>query len=85
MEWDDDVTFRVDRIYLDEVELRVGRQDEKTWWWKVLYIGSVQVQGTTHDGEDEAFRRAQRHRDLWIEHELETIKREMAEIGTEAP
>jgi endonuclease/exonuclease/phosphatase family metal-dependent hydrolase len=85
MEWDDDVTFRVDRIHLDEVELRVGRQDEKTWWWQVLYVRAVQVEGITHEGETEAFQRAQQHRNVWLEHELEAIKREMAEIGTEAP
>jgi uncharacterized protein YaeQ len=35
----------------------------------------VQVEGFTHDGADAAWQRAMRHRDLWIECELEDPRR----------
>jgi hypothetical protein len=70
----DDLVFSVDCIQLDEVQIRVGRSETNTWWWQVLYVGQVQLEGTTHDGEDVAFRKAQAHRDLWLEQELEQLK-----------
>jgi hypothetical protein len=71
----DDLTFRVDRIDLTDVEIRVTREDRQTWCWQVAYVGAIQFQGWTHDGELEAFRKAQAHRDLWLEQELEAIRR----------
>jgi len=71
----DDLVFSVDKLDLTEIELRVKREDRQTWRWQVLYVGAVQVQGYTHEGEADAWHRAQRHRDLWIEEELEAIKR----------
>jgi hypothetical protein len=71
----DDLAFSVDRVHLDEVELRVRRAGSQTWCWQVLYIGAVQVMGYSLDGENDAWNRARRHRDLWIEQELEAIKR----------
>lgn len=75
----DDLTFRVDRIDLTEIELRVKRTDRQTWRWQVLYIGAVQVQGWAHESEADAWDRASRHRDLWIEQELEGIRRLQAD------
>lgn len=82
---DDDLTFRVDRIDLTEVEIRVARVDRTMWRWQVSYVGSIQFQGWTHDGEIEAFRKAQAHRDLWLEHELDAIRRLPADDDTETP
>jgi hypothetical protein len=76
----DGLTFRVDQIDLTEVEIRVAREDRQTWRWQVLYVGAVQVEGITHEGETEAFQRAQQHRDVWLEHELEAIRRLLAEF-----
>jgi hypothetical protein len=72
---DDDGVFRVDRIHLTEIELRIKRDDRNTWRWQVLYVGAVQVEGITHEGEADAFARAQRHRDLWLEQEMEALRR----------
>lgn len=69
----DDVTFSVDAIYLDEIELRVRREDTRTWRWQVLYVGQVQIEGVTHEDERCAFELAQRHRDVFVEHELNQI------------
>jgi hypothetical protein len=82
---DDDLTFRVDRIDLTEVEIRVARVDRTMWRWQVLYVGSVQVQGWTHESEADAWHRAQQHRDVWIEQELEAIRRLPADDDTETP
>ena len=75
----DSAVFSVDRIDLTEVEIRVRREDERTWRWAVLYVGTVQVQGVTHEGESAAFQRAQQHRYLWLEQELDAIKRQTEE------
>jgi hypothetical protein len=71
----DEGVFTVDKIDQTEIELRVKREDRQTWRWQVLYVGAVQVEGITHEGETEAFQRAQQHRYLWLEQELEAIKR----------
>ena len=72
---DDGLAFRVDRIDLTEIEIRVVREDRATWRWRVLYVGAVQVEGVSHESEDTAFRLAQRHRDVWLEGELDAIRR----------